>query len=122
MFVLSGICLCGFLYLRKLNKVYKNYTKKRGNTYTFTLCRGVIEKSVSSGSKSPFYLKPLLHFMIYERLIARFSNASILASIGGCDENSAIIPPLSLIPKAAICSGSASGSTCPNRLSAPIMF
>ncbi len=42
---------------------------------------------------------------------ARFSKASILASIGGCEENNAIIPPLSLIPKAAICSGKAAGST-----------
>ena len=44
--------------------------------------------------------------LFYERLIARFSNASILASIGGCDENNAITPFLSLIPEAAICSGS----------------
>ena len=38
------------------------------------------------------------------------------------EENNAIIPPLSLIPNAAICSGNGSGSTCPRRLRALIIF
>ena len=57
------------------------------------------------------YINDKFNSSSYDRLKDRSSKALILASIGGCDENNAMTPLLSLIPKAAICSGNGAGST-----------